>query len=325
MAGPVSIVFHGATAAPFAQGFAELLTVPAQIALLPDRLEGADARAYAAADVIVTWRFTAKLPRPERLSLLHVPGAGTDQVEFAAVPPGAVVCNCFEHEAAIAEYAFASLLMLGIPMVDADRRLRGGDWTYRGGSGAPHQELAGRTLGILGFGRIGRAVATRAKAFEMRVHAANRSPVPAGGAVDRAFSLKELGAFWSSADAFVVALPLTPETRGIVDRAAFAAMRPTAVLVNVGRGATVDERALYDALAARRIAGAAIDVWYRYPTPDKAVVLPSELPFHELPNVLMTPHYSGWSTGTVRRRQRVMADNVARRVRGEPCEHVVTG
>ncbi len=323
-AGRISIVFHGSTAAPFAAGFRELLHIPADVVTLPDRLEqDAHIRAFKGADVIVSFAFNARLPKPEHLKLLHVPGAGTDAVDLAAVPEGAVVCNCFGHEQAIAEYAFAALLMLNIPMVDSDRRLRAGDWKYRGAVAAPHDELAGKTIGILGFGRIGRAVATRARAFEMKVHVANRSPV-AQGAADKSFTLGELGAFWASADAFVIALPLTPETRGIVGESAFAAMRPTALLVNVGRGPTVDERALYAALEARRIAGAAIDVWYRYPSPEKPIELPSDLPFHELPNILMTPHFSGWSTGTIRRRQIVMADNVERRVRGEPCTSVVT-
>ncbi len=321
---PLRIVFHGATAAPFAAGFAELLHVPAEVVTVPDRLEQeTHARAFRDADVIVSFNFNARLPRPEHLKLLHVPGAGTDAIDFAAVPTGAVVCNCFGHEQAIAEYALAALLMLSIPMADADRRLREGDWKYRGAVAAPHDELAGRTLGILGFGRIGRAVAARARAFDMKIHVANRSPVTQGAA-DKTFTLAQLDAFWPSADAFVVALPLASETRGIVGAAAFAAMRPNALLVNVGRGATVEERALFDALKTRRIAGAAIDVWYRYPSPEHPIVHPSDLPFHELPNILMTPHFSGWSTGTIRRRQIAMADNVERRIRGEPCTSVVT-
>jgi phosphoglycerate dehydrogenase-like enzyme len=118
-------------------------------------------------------------------------------------------------------------------------------------------------------------------------------------------------------------VPLTTETKGIVGAEAFAAMRPTAVVLNVGRGPTVDERALYEALRTNRIAGAVIDTWYQYPEPGHANVLPSSLPFHELPNVIMTPHMSGWTQGTIRRRQETIAGNVMRRARGEPCVHVV--
>src|SRR5260370_171565 len=106
-------------------------------------------------------------------------------------------------------------------------------------------------------------------------------------------------------------------------RRAISGMRPDAVLVNVGRGPTVDEHALYDALATRRIAGAVIDTWYRYPSTEQSDPQPSSLPFHELPNIVMTPHMSGWTRGTIRRRQRTIADNVMRRFRGEPCGNVV--
>ena len=100
-------------------------------------------------------------------------------------------------------------------------------------------------------------------------------------------------------------------------------MRRTAVIVNVGRGTTIDERALFDALASQRIAGAVIDTWYQYPSPDQGKVLPSTLPFHTLPNVVMTPHMSAWTDGTIRRRQRAMADNILRRFAGEACENVI--
>jgi phosphoglycerate dehydrogenase-like enzyme len=234
------------------------------------------------------------------------------------------VCNCFGHEQAIAEYVMSALLARAIPLADADQRLRQGDWAYW--AGAPervHDEIAGRTIGLLGFGHIGKAIAARAKAFEMQVHVANRSPVAPSPLVDRAFTLDQLAAFCGSVDVVVVSVPLTEETKGIVGAAAFAAMRPDAVVVNVGRGPTIDEEALYDALKSRRIGGAIIDTWYRYPQAGDATPLPSKLPFHELSNVLMTPHMSGWTSGTIRRRQAVIAGNIRRRFSGEPLENVV--
>ena len=107
------------------------------------------------------------------------------------------------------------------------------------------------------------------------------------------------------------------------DAKSFAAMRSEAVVINVGRGPTIDERALYDALKEGRIAGAIIDTWYNYPSPGQPNVLPSVLPFHTLPNVVMTPHMSGWTSGTIRRRQKTMADNISRRADGRPCVNVV--
>ena len=157
----------------------------------------------------------------------------------------------------------------------------------------------------------------------MKVHVANRSPVPTSSLVDRSFVLNRLDEFWSSADFFVVSVPSNADTVGMVNAESFAAMRASAVILNVGRGPTIDERSLYEALESRRIAGAVIDTWYRYPSPDHPSILPSKFPFHELPNVVMTPHMSGWTSGTINRRKQTIADNIGRRAAGRPCVNVV--
>jgi phosphoglycerate dehydrogenase-like enzyme len=321
------IVFHGNLAASFSYGFAALLGSPAQIVIVPDELQTeAQRNEFAAADVIIGIRFDASMPRPERLRLFQLPAAGYDAMDLAALPPDATVCNCFGHETAIAEYVMAALLRRCVPLDDADRRLRKGEWPYwAGGPGEPHAEIEGSTIGLLGFGHIGKAVARRARAFGMRVHVANRSVVPESDTVDRYFPLSALPEFWGSADAIVVTVPLAVDTQGLVGADAFAAMRANAVLVNVARGPVVDETAMYEALRGNSIAGAVIDTWYRYPTPTEPHALPSTLPFHELPNVLMTPHMSGWTNGTMRRRQEAMAENIGRRMRGEPCVNVIRG
>lgn len=321
----MQVVFHGENAAAFSHGFAGLLADDAEICVLPDILAThAEQQAYAAAGFIIGVRYDAALPRPGNLRLFQVPGAGYDAVDLAALPASAVVCNCFGHEQAIAEYVMAALLARHVPLCDADRRLRQADWAYWAGSpDRVHRELAGSTIGLLGFGHIGKAVAVRARAFEMKVHVANRSVVPQTSLVDRAFTFDRLPAFWGSADFFVISLPLTDNTRGIVGADAFAAMRPEALVVNVGRGPIINEQALYDALRSERIGGAVIDTWYRYPSPDQGNVLPSNLPFHELPNITMTPHMSGWTHGTIRRRQQVIAENIMRRAQDRACLNVV--
>jgi phosphoglycerate dehydrogenase-like enzyme len=176
--------------------------------------------------------------------------------------------------------------------------------------------------GLLGFGHIAKALATRAKAFGMRVHAANRSAIR-HPLVDRAYALDDLAAFMGSADAIVVTLPLTAQTTGLIGAHALASMRADAVIVNVGRGPVIDEQALYDALATRRIGGAIIDTWYSYPTPERPECGPSRLPFETLPNLVMTPHMSGWTAGTVRRRQQTIADNVRRLSEGQDLLNIV--
>jgi phosphoglycerate dehydrogenase-like enzyme len=183
-------------------------------------------------------------------------------------------------------------------------------------------ELGSQTIGLLGFGHIAQTVAQRAKAMGMRVHVANRSPV-SHPMVDQSWTLDALQDFMASADAVVVSLPLTDNTLGLVDAKAISAMRPDAVLMNVGRGAVIEEKALYDALASRQIGGAVIDTWYQYPTPAQAECAPSQYDFSALDNVLMTPHMSGWTSGTVRRRQETLADNIARLGRGEALINVL--
>ncbi len=321
----MQIVFHGENAASFSHDFQRLIGEAARISVLPDVLsDRVHSQTYVAADVIVGARFSGDLPLPERLQLFHVPGAGYDAVDLAAIPDSAVVCNCFGHEQAIAEYVMAALLERHVPLTDADRHLRLGHWTYTSGSPERiHGELAEKTIGLLGFGHIGKAIATRAKAFEMKVHVANRSPVPTSSLVDRSFGLNRLGEFWSSADFFVVSVPSNADTVGIVNAESFAAMRASAVILNVGRGPTIDERSLYEALEEHRIAGAVIDTWYNYPSPNRLSILPSKFPFHELPNVVMTPHMSGWTAGTINRRKQTIADNIGRRATGKTCINVV--
>jgi phosphoglycerate dehydrogenase-like enzyme len=321
----MKIVFHGGNAANFRTGFETMLDGLHTIASVGDTLATPEERAqFESADVIIGIRLTATDPAPRQLKLYHAPAAGTDAIDINCFPAGAALCNCFGHEDAIAEYVMAALLLRHVPIPDADARLRNGDWTYWAGRpGALRSELGGRTIGLLGFGHIGRVIAARAKAFGMRVVVANRSLVPTSASVDQSFGLDRLEDFMSAADIIVTSLPLLDETRGIVGTRAFAAMRAHAIIMNVGRGPVIDEKALFDALSQNRIGGAIIDTWYTYPTPEKPETLPSSLPFHTLTNVVLTPHMSGWTNGTVRRRQATMADNIARLARGEPLENVV--
>ncbi len=119
-------------------------------------------------------------------------------------------------------------------------------------------------------------------------------------------------------------LPLTPSTRGLLGARELALMKPTAFLVNVARAEIADEDALYEALSRNSFAGAALDVWYRYPT-GTAPTLPARRPFHELPNVLLTPHVAGWTEGTLEARARLIAENVGRAARGAPPLNLIQG
>jgi phosphoglycerate dehydrogenase-like enzyme len=276
-----------------------------------------------AVDVLVTMAFTPAMgAAAQRLKLVQVPGAGLDRIDRSALPAGARLANAYGHETGIAEYVIGAMLALtrGFPRLDA--ALRRGAWESQWAVGppppAPWPELAGKTLGIVGYGRIGQGVARRARAFDMQVLAIRRDVArSAADALDLLGGMEIFDEVLRRADYLVLTLPLTPATRGLIGEAQLGLMKPTAMLVNVSRGEIVDELALYQALAGRRLAGAALDVWYRYPT-DAAPTLPARQPFHELPNVLMTPHVSGWTEGMLEARARLIAENIARTARGEP-------
>jgi phosphoglycerate dehydrogenase-like enzyme len=321
----MKIVFHGGNSANFRQGFEAILGEPHEIVDVSDALATADERAhFETAEIIVGHRFGADEPAPRALRLYHAPAAGTDAIDTSRLPAGVTLCNCFGHEQAIAEYVMTALLLRHVPVPDAHARLTKGEWTYWAGRpSALRTELGSQSIGLLGFGHIGKAIAARAKAFGMKTVVANRSPVPVSALVDESYGLDQLASFMGAADIIVVSLPLMEATKGIVDAAALAAMRPNSLIINVGRGPVIDEQALFDTLSNGRIGGAIIDTWYQYPTADEPVTLPSRLPFETLPNVVMTPHMSGWTEGTVRRRQETIAENIRRLARGDALLNVV--
>ena len=159
----------------------------------------------------------------------------------------------------------------------------------------------------------------------MRVCAIRRSPSRgAADGVELLGGLERLDELLERADYLAIALSLNEKTRGLIGERELGLMHPETCLINIARAEIVDGPALYRALAERRLAGAALDVWYRYPH-DDTPCLPAEQPFHELPNVLMTPHVAGGTDGTVRERVALVAGNIARLGRGEVPINLVNG
>ena len=280
-------------------------------------------------DVLVTLAFTRAMgAASRRLRLVQVPGAGLDRIDRSALPPGTALANVYGHETGIAEYVLGAMLALSRNLGALDTALRRGTWESQWAVGVPAPptwpELAGATLGILGYGHIGQRVARLARAFDMEVCAIRRNPAGAdAGGLAFLGGPEALDEVLTRADYLVVTLPLVPDTRGWVGKRELELMKPSAFLVNVARAEIVDEDALYQALARRTIAGAALDVWYRYPAGPDAT-LPSRLPFHELPNVLMTPHVAGWTGGTLEARAKLIAENIGRVARGEPPVNLIS-
>jgi phosphoglycerate dehydrogenase-like enzyme len=273
-------------------------------------------------DVLVTMGLTTEMAHAApRLKLVQVPGAGLDRIDRSALPDGALLANVYGHEVGIAEYVIGAMLTLTREFPRLDAALRQGEWQSQWAVGvAPPPlwpELAGRTIGILGYGRIGQQIARRARAFNMQICAIRRD---VGQSMEDDLALLGgpdiLDTVLERSDYVVVTMPASPETIGWLGEAQLRRMKPSAFLINVARAEIIDEDAIYHALSERAIAGAALDVWYRYPRePGKAA--PATRPFHEPPNVLMTPHVSGATDGTLDARARLIAENIRRVAAGE--------
>jgi phosphoglycerate dehydrogenase-like enzyme len=258
-----------------------------------------------------------------KLRLLQLPNAGTDGVDWGAVSEGCTVCNEFEHETAVAEFVLLAMLEFRIGLRGLDQNFRGGDWGDSHVSfGRLHGEMAGATVGLIGYGRIAQAIARRAAAFDVTVAAVSRRK-PDDPILNWSGSMMALDSMLPRCDFVVIACPLTAETCGLIDERQLALMQDSAVLINIARAGIADEAALFSALSDRKIAGAALDVWWRYPDDSDASPRPSRFPFWKLPNVLMTPHVAGWTDGMLARRWKKIAANLDRFATGAPLENVV--
>ena len=280
--------------------------------------------ALAEAEIVVGHIWRPDFPEAPRLKVLQAATAGVDMIDLPSLPRGITLCNVFGHEPAIAEYVLMTMLALTHRLFDTVTAFRGGSWAaHQPAGGSAHGEVFGKTLGIVGYGRIGREVAKRAAGFGCTIIAANRSAVADRGHASEIYPLTELDRMLPQCDALLIAAGLGPETKGLIDARRLSLMKPTALLINIGRAAIVDEEALYEALSGDRLGGAALDVWWHHWSPEHPERRPSRFPFHELSNVLMTPHCSGFTEGTADRRWGELAGNLDRFVRGESLINVV--
>jgi phosphoglycerate dehydrogenase-like enzyme len=319
-------LFLGHFAATVAPRILAKVTTPLETSILDDERDAEHlASLLAQAEIVVGHIWRPSFPPAPRLRLLQSVAAGLDLLDTAAVPKGVTVCNVFGHEPAIAEYVIMTMLALTHRLFEAVTAFRNGSWVAspQFGGGPPHGEVMGRTIGIVGYGRIGREVAERAAGLKCRVLAANRSPVADPAPADTAFPLTELDRMLPLCDTVLISCGLAAETTGLIDARRLALMKPRALLINVARAAIVDEDALYAALKDGHLGGAALDVWWQYPTQAEPDRRPSRRPFHELPNVLITPHSSSSTEATADRRWSVVAANLDRCARSEKLENIV--
>ncbi len=325
---PITVILWGKQASEGHALLRAYLKTPHRVKSIPGpSRHRAAPRELTHADVLVASSFAESMaPYAQGLKLLHVTGAGVDAICLRALSPKTTVANAYFHGPAIGEYVMMMILALSRDVLNMDAHFRRGLWRGSWIWGTPPvPEIQGQTLGLIGYGRIGKEVASRARAFGMKIWVVSAHP-PAHKPRHIEFykgpsALRQLLA---AADYVVVACPLTEATRGLIGRREFSWMKRTACLINVARGAVVQEEALYNALKSNRIQGAAIDVWYRYPK-NMRPLAPSHFPFHKLANIIMTPHVSGWMKGTRDNRFQFIAQNIDRLVAGEPLQNVVQG
>ncbi|HWL79716.1 MAG TPA: 2-hydroxyacid dehydrogenase [Roseomonas sp.] len=274
------------------------------------------------AEVLVTTHLSAEQAVRWRGRLLQVPGAGLDGIARDAVWPGCTICNVHGHEIPMAEFAMLAMLEHRIRLAEMPSHLDAATWPAAYAGRPLHGEVAGQRLAIIGFGHIGREVAHRARAFGMGVVAVTRTGAPEPLA-DRAVPASRLLEVLPEVDVVLLCCPLTEQTRGLIGAAALAAMRPTALLINLARAEVADEAALFTALREQRIGGAFLDVWYRYPRQGEVELAPSRFPFHTLPNTRCTPHSSAWTLPLLERRYALIARNIRRLWEGGDFEHLL--
>lgn len=222
-----------------------------------------------------------------KLEIIGRAGAGLDNIDTQAATDAGIVVTYAPHEnsVSVAELTIGLMLALARKVPAAHTDTSGGGWNRKVFIGT---ELSGKTLGVVGLGRIGTLVAQRAKAFDMQIIAHDDFVDPTAGHV-RAIDAKlvSLDELLREADFVVCHVPLTDETREMFNADRFRLMKPTACFVNTSRGETVDETALLAALREGRIAGAALDV--------RSVEPPDRSPLNELDNVILTPHIAAFT------------------------------
>ena len=275
-------------------------------------------------DVVISNSIRADEAARLRCRLVHVPGAGWEQIACPSLPSGTTVCNVHGHEVPIAEFTVHAILEHCLQLWQYPPRLDAAAWAEAYAHRAQHDEAHDKTLAIVGFGHIGQEIARRARAFGMHVIAVTRSGKQGQAQLAHEFvAVSALDAVLPRVQSLVICCPLDDSTRGLIGARRLALLPSQSLLVNVARAEVVDEQALYEALRGEPQRRAVLDVWYQYPKKGEAPVNPSRWPLHELPNVRATPHISAMTPALLDRRYRFMAQNIEHLQQGQPLLNVI--
>jgi phosphoglycerate dehydrogenase-like enzyme len=292
---------------------------PVDVVYLPD-YKRVDAE-ISDAEIAITWSI-----RPEQIKVarklrwIHSPAAAVHQLIFPElVESGIVLTNAREvHGPVVAEHVIAQIFALAKKIPDAVRLQGKHQWgQQRMWDELPRvREVAGATVGLIGLGSIGRAVARSAKALGMRVVAVREHPEKGSEGADAVFGPAQIDDVFGEADYVVLAAPVTENTKAIANAERLALMKGDACLINVGRGQLVDEGALASALREKKIGGAALDVFPKEP-------LAADSPLWDMPGLLITPHTAALTDKLWERHYTLFSENLQRYLRGEALLGVV--
>ncbi|UYQ77002.1 2-hydroxyacid dehydrogenase [Glutamicibacter sp. JL.03c] len=265
----------------------------------------------ASCDVLVCARLTAEQARGCSARYVHITGIGADRVAVAQLPAGTIVSRTGHHERSIAEHIVMVSMIHQRRLLETNRELQAGVWrTVATAPDVPmNPTFSGLTFGFVGLGGIGEQALALCTALGARSVAVRRNPdgeLSAG--LDWVKGMDALPELLAISDVVVLGVPLTAQTTGLIGARQLAQMRSNALLVNVARGAVIDEEALFEALVSNSIGGAALDVWWDAPAGTTAPE--SVRRFAQLPNVIATPHNSGHTLDTFGSRAREIAQNI---------------
>lgn len=262
------------------------------------------------------WLTEEKVKEFPNLRLIQTISAGLDHIDFELLRPGVIVCgNVGAYSEPIAEHVFGMILVHAKHLFLQQMKLKAGSFDHRTDS----MFLNGKKLGILGAGGIGGAVARLGKCLGMTTIGINTSGKPLEF-FDRITTMDKIDELLSNSDIVVIALPLSAKTKGIINRPKLEMMKEECILVNVARGAIVDEKDLYDHLLAHPKFRASFDVWWK--RPEKGELFAQNYPFFDLENFHGTPHVSGDVPESFDRASESMVENVIRFLDGAPLKGI---
>ncbi len=305
----------------------KILDSSAELIIYRDLNDEEKVIAIETADIIICGRLTdEQITKTANLKMHQTFGTGVDRHNLELIKKKDILlCNNHSHSIIIAEYAFSLLNAATKELHSNDKLLRKGNWDY---SLFPSVTLFKKTLLFLGYGNIAQHVKKMCAPFNMKFIAVKRTMNMNDNDVEIFLTEDKLEAI-RKADFILNSLPKTTNTINFIDEEEFAVMKPSAILINVGRGNTINEKAMYNALKEKKIKGAAVDVWYNYPKGrdplerDPKPVLPSEYPFQELSNIIMTSHRA-WSTDYPWSEfAQTLIQNVNKFIRGEEPDNIV--